>query len=152
MVTIRAIAAGDAVAAAELARQLGYERTAAQIAGWIAGLAGRENEQQAFVACRGEEVIGWIEVAMQRHLQSDEFALIGGLVVKEGVRSAGIGGQLCRHAERWAAARAVKAMRVTSRSTREAAHRFYERDGYERVKMSVVFEKALAGVDAETAT
>jgi GNAT superfamily N-acetyltransferase len=151
VVTIRAIAAGDAVAACELTRQLGYERTPAQISGWIAGLAGREREQQAFVACRGDEVIGWIEVAMQRHLQSDEFALIGGLVVKDGARSSGVGGQLCRHAERWAAECGVKAMRVTSRSTREAAHRFYERDGYERVKMSVVFEKALEGAGPETA-
>jgi len=143
VVMIRAIAAGDAVAAAELARQLGYERTPEKIAGWITGLGGREHEQQAFVACMDDEVVGWIEVAMQRHLQTDEFALIGGLVVKEGVRSAGIGGQLCRHAERWAAERGLKAMRVTSRSTREEAHRFYLRDGYRQVKMSCVFEKPL---------
>jgi hypothetical protein len=32
---------------------------------------------------------------------------------------------------------------VTSRSTREDAHRFYLRDGYERIKTSAVFEKVL---------
>jgi len=143
MVAIRAIAVEDADAVAELSGQLGYERTPAQIAGWIAALAGREHEQQAFVACAGNAVVGWIEVARQRHLQSDESALIGGLVVKEGVRSAGIGRELCRHAERWAAEKGVKAMRVTSRSTRERAHGFYLRDGYRQVKMSCVFEKPL---------
>jgi predicted N-acetyltransferase YhbS len=143
MVAIRALAVKDADAVAELTRQLGYERTPAQIAGWIEALAGREDEQHAFIACIGDEVVGWIEVAIVRHLQNEPFALIGGLVVKESLRSTGIGGQLCRHAEKWAAEKDVTLMRVTSRSTREAAHRFYERDGYRRVKMSVVFEKAL---------
>jgi len=145
MVVIRAIAIGDAEAVAELARQLGYERTEAQIVDWVRALAGREHEQQAFVACMGEAVVGWIEVATVRHLQSDAHGLIGGLVVKEGVRGAGMGRELCRHAERWVAERGLTAMRVTSRSTRERAHLFYERDGYRRVKMSVVFEKDLCG-------
>jgi predicted N-acetyltransferase YhbS len=148
MVTIRAITVEDAAVASELTRQLGYERSAAQIVAWIGALAGREHDQQAFVACIGDEVVGWVEVALQRHLQSDECALIGGLVVKDGIRNEGIGRQLCLHAERWAAEKGVKVVRVTSRSTREASHRFYERDGYQRVKLSVVFEKALAGTEA----
>jgi len=32
---------------------------------------------------------------------------------------------------------------VTSRMSREGAHRFYLREGYERVKTSAVFEKIL---------
>ena len=139
MVAIRAIVAEDAAAVAELVRQLGYERAPAQIAGWIEGLAGREHEQQAFVACMGDEVVGWIEVALERRLQSDACGHIGGLVVKEGSRSAGIGRQLCRYAERWVAEKGVMVMRVTSRSTRERAHGFYVRDGYLQVKMSCVF-------------
>jgi GNAT superfamily N-acetyltransferase len=142
-VAIRAIAVEDAVAVAELVRQLGYERTPAQIAGWITELAGREHEQQAFVACMGDEVVGWIEVVLERRLQTEACGHIGGLVVKEGERSAGIGRELCRHAERWVAEKGVTAMRVTSRSTRERAHGFYLRDGYRQVKMSCVFEKTL---------
>jgi len=148
MVQIRAIAVEDSDAVAVLTRQLGYERTAAQIADWIEALAGREHEQQAFVACNGDEVVGWIEVALQRHLQSDESALIGGLVVKDGLRGAGIGRELCRHAENWAADKGVRLMRVTSRSTRERAHQFYLRDGYKQVKSSCVFEKAMDGTDS----
>jgi len=143
MAAIRPIAVEDAKAVAELVLQLGYERTPVQIADWIAGLAGREREQQAFVACIRDEVVGWIEVAMQRHLQSDEFALIGGLVVKEGCRGGGVGRRLCEEAERWAREQGSRVMRVTSRSTRERAHAFYLRDGYIQVKMSCVFEKPL---------
>jgi len=145
MVAIRTIAVEDAAAVAELVQQLGYERTPAQIAGWIKGLDGREHEQQAFVACAGNEVVGWVEVALERRLQSDPCGHIGGLVVKEGMRSAGIGRQLCRHAERWVAKSGVAVLRVTSRSTRERAHRFYLRDGYLQVKTSCVFEKPLSG-------
>jgi hypothetical protein len=34
-------------------------------------------------------------------------------------------------------------MQVRSRMSRERAHRFYEREGYEQVKTSVVFRKPL---------
>ena len=143
MTVIRPIAVEDAEAVAELVLQLGYERTPAQIADWIAALAGREHEQQAFVACVGNEVVGWIEVAVVRHLQNEPFALIGGLVVKEGYRDGGVGRRLCEEAERWAHEQGSRVMRVTSRSTRERAHAFYLRDGYIQVKMSCVFEKSL---------
>ena len=149
MVAIRAIAVEDAEAVAELVGQLGYERTPAQIAGWIAELTGREQEQRAFVACMGDEVVGWIEVALERRLQYEACGHISGLVVKEGVRCGGIGRQLCRHAEQWVAEQGVMVMRVLSRSTRERAHQFYLRDGYCQVKMSCVFEKSLGGTEQQ---
>jgi GNAT superfamily N-acetyltransferase len=145
MVAIRAMAVEDAASVAELTGELGYERTLAQIAGWVQGLAGREHQQQAFVACIGDEVVGWIEVAVEHRLATDACGHIGGLVVKEGVRSVGIGLQLCRHAERWVTEQGVALMRVTSRSTRERAHGFYLRDGYHFVKQSHVFEKPMRG-------
>jgi GNAT superfamily N-acetyltransferase len=152
MVAIRAMVVEDADSVAELTRQLGYERTPAQIAGWVQGLAGRERQQQVFVACMGDEVVGWIEVALEHRLASDACGHIGGLVVKEGVRSAGIGLQLCRHVEGWVAEQGVALMRVYSRSTRERAHSFYLRDGYHMVKQSHVFEKPMRGTAAQPAT
>ena len=82
---------------------------------------------------------------MERRLQYEPYALIGGLVVKEGFRGHGVGKRLCEEAERWGRDCGCRIIRVTSRSTREDTHRFYERDGYRRIKMSVVFEKPLAG-------
>lgn len=132
---------GDAEAAAELTKQLGYDRSAAEIRAWIRDAATRPSEQVAFVACVDGQVAGWIEVSIERRLQSEPFAMIGGLVVRDGERGSGIGRQLCQRAEAWAWERGLGNVRVTSRSTREGAHRFYLRDGYEQVKTSLVFEK-----------
>ena len=138
---IRDMEPGDAAAVAELCRQLGYERITEQIRAWIADAASRKGEQAAFVACVQGQVAGWIEVSIERRLQSEPFAMIGGLVVRDGERGRGIGRRLCRRAEKWAWDHELTTVRVTSRSTREAAHRFYLRDGYEQVKTSLVFEK-----------
>ena len=140
-VHVRGMELSDAKVVAELIGQLSYQRTAEDVLAWISGV--RPEMQAAFVACVADEVVGWIEVSMERRLQNAPFALIGGLVVREGMRSLGIGRRLCEEAERWCAERGASTVRVTSRSTREAAHRFYLRDGYELVKTSMVFEKRL---------
>lgn len=140
---IRPIRPEDAPFAAGLAGQLGYTRTPEQIHRWIEQLVLR-TDQAAFVAELNEEIVGWIEVSVARHMQSDAFGLIGGLVVKDGLRGAGIGRRLCQEAERWTREQGIDQIRVTSRSTREAAHRFYLRDGYRQVKVSMIFEKTLA--------
>ncbi len=102
-------------------------------------------EQAAFVACLCDEVIGSIKVSKREHrLQSPPFALIGGLVVKDGLR-----GQRYRSAALpngrtlGVGIGEYPTVRVTSRSTRTDAHRFYLNDGYESVKVSHVFEKKL---------
>ena len=140
-VTVRAMEARDADVVAVLTAQLGYQRTPEEVLAWLRAADG--GCQVAFVAEMAGEVVGWIEVSLERRLQSDAFGLIGGLVVKEGCRGAGIGRRLCEQAEEWSEGRGVKKIRVTSRSTREDAHRFYLRDGYEQTKVSMVFEKVL---------
>jgi predicted N-acetyltransferase YhbS len=138
--TVRTIAPTDAAAACRLCEQLGYQRDEHAILEWIERLAAIREFQAAFVACMGDEVVGWIEVSIEHRLQYPPFALIGGLVVKDGIRGQGIGRQLCARAEAWAWQRPVDTVRVTSRSTRLGAHRFYLRDGYRQVKTSLVFE------------
>lgn len=137
---IRQMEPSDAQAVSLLIAQLGYRRTSEQVIEWIAA-TGTSSQQAAFVACLSGEVVGWIEISIERRLQSSPFALIGGLVVKDGVRGQGIGRELCRRAEEWSWERGVETVRVTSRSTRPDAHRFYVRDGYRVVKTSMVFEK-----------
>ena len=138
--TVRTMAPSDAAAVSRLCEQLGYRRDEQAILVWIERLAAAPERQAAFVACMGDEVVGWIEVSIERRLQYPPFALIGGLVVKDGIRGQGIGRQLCARAEDWAWERPVDIVRVTSRSTRLEAHRFYLRDGYREVKTSLVFE------------
>ena len=88
-------------------------------------------------------MVGWIDLSVEYHLQSEPAVLIGGLVVGESARGRGIGRQLCEAAEDWTRARGVARLRVRSNVIRERAHSFYLRDGYARVKTSAVFEKIL---------
>ena len=76
----------DAEAVAELVAQLGYQRTPEQVRLWIRGLGSRP-EQAAFVAELDGEIVAWIDVSLERRLQSEVFGLIGGLVVRDGLRS-----------------------------------------------------------------
>jgi GNAT superfamily N-acetyltransferase len=138
---LREIEPQDAGQVSLLVTQLGYQRTPAQVGLWIAQSDARR--QMAFVATSEAEIIGWIEVELIHHLQSAPFVLIGGLVVKDGVRGLGVGRSLCEQAESWARGRGVETVRVTSRSTRTDAHRFYLRDGYQLNKTSLVFEKEI---------
>jgi len=137
--SLRQIEPRDAPAVSLLTQQLGYSRTVQQILEWIASV--NSGQQAAFVACIGGSVTGWIEVSIERRLQAAPFALIGGLVVAEEFRGRGIGRELCRRAENWAWQHGIQRVRVTSRSTRLDAHRFYLGDGFQLVKTSLVFEK-----------
>jgi GNAT superfamily N-acetyltransferase len=141
-IKVRPIHANDAELVAELVTQLGYERTPEQVRHWVQELDSRR-DQACFVAELNAEVVAWIDVSLEHHLQSEVFGLIGGLVVRDGLRNAGIGRRLCEQAEVWTRQEGATKIRVTSRSTREAAHRFYLRDGYRQSKISMVFEKAL---------
>ena len=142
-VAIRAMRVEDAEAVALLCGQLGYERTVEQVRRWVAGMD--EATQAAFVACVEGEVMGWIETAIVRHLAEDAYALICGLVVKDGVRGCGVGQALCEYVEAWAPARGLKKVRVASRVTRPRAHEFYRRLGFRDVKTSLVLDKECAG-------
>ncbi len=141
MLEIREMRAEDAEEVAALTAQLGYERTPVEIRRWIVELRSVERRQAAFVACHGAVVVGWVEVSLERRLQSMDFALIGGLVVSQEHRGHGIGKRLCDCAAEWSWEHGAAKLRVTSRSTRADAHRFYVREGFEPVKTSMVFEK-----------
>ena len=138
---IRPMEPRDATEVCVLIQQLGYDRPHNQVAIWIKSLTNRAEQQSAFVACFAGEVVGWIEISIEHRLQSPPFALIGGLVVKDGFRGQQIGLRLCERAEAWSWERGICKVRVTSRSSRTDAHRFYLRNGYRPAKVSHVFEK-----------
>lgn len=140
-IQIRPIQSEDAGMVAALAAQLGSTRTAIAVSAWIAALRD-DKSQAAFVACLGKQVVGWVEVSIQQRIQSMPYALIGGLVVAENIRNQGVGRNLCAQAEQWAWEHGMHKIRVTSRSSRDGAHRFYLRRGYLETKTSIVFEKA----------
>ena len=139
---IREIDVADAEAAARLSEELGYPTTPQVMAVRIQRLA-HLADRVVFVACLSQSVVGWIDVGVVHHVQADPYVEIGGLVVSSAHRSAGIGQKLIQRAEEWARNRRVATMVVRSRIARQDAHRFYVREGYEKMKTSVVFSKVL---------
>jgi GNAT superfamily N-acetyltransferase len=141
---IRTARLDDAAAIAAMSGQLGYPATTEQIRGRLEVVLNRE-DMGTFVAEEEGVVVGWIHMFGCERIESEPSAEIGGLVVADGHRGAGLGAQLVAAGERWAQGRDYGAVRVRSNVLREHAHRFYQREGYEPVKRQTVFLKTLAG-------
>ncbi len=141
-VSIREISVEDAAAVARLTGQLGYPVTVEAMQQRIATLINLR-DHVVYAACMGDSVVGWIDVRIAHHLQSEPCGEIGGLVVDRQFRSRGIGALLVATGERWVAEQTIAKIRVRSRIEREAAHRFYLRLNYSRTKTSAVFVKTL---------
>jgi GNAT superfamily N-acetyltransferase len=136
--------AEDVDRVAGLATQLGYPAGPADVAPRFAELTAHPAEHAVLVATDdADRVVGWIHVAQVRSIVTSDVAMIGGLVVGDGARSAGIGAGLVAAAEAWARDHGARTMTVRSRTERARAHRFYERQGYVPVKLSHVFEKPI---------
>jgi GNAT superfamily N-acetyltransferase len=139
---IREITLADAEAASWLSAELGYSTPPGVISQRIEAIA-KLTDHAVYVCCLAEEVVGWIDVGVVRHLQAEPRAEIGGLVVSSRLRSGGIGRRLLARAEEWALQQGLKSVIVRSRIAREAAQRFYLREGYEQIKTQAVFTKML---------
>jgi len=137
---IREATASDAAALAALSTQLGYPAQPGEAAERLTALG---PEGTVLVAEEGGAVLGWIHVCGIRFFQSPPFAEVGGLVVNEAARGKGVGKLLLEAGARWAAERGYRKLRVRSNVVREDAHRFYEREGFRRVKTQAVFDRGL---------
>ena len=143
MVEIRTARAEDAPAIARLAGQLGYPSTVRDIEQRLETVF-EDKDNIVLVATKPEGgIAGWIHVAVTVFIEEDTIAEIGGLVVDEGNRSAGIGQALLQAAEDWAKERGIRTLRVHSNVLRERAHVFYERHGFKVEKQQKVFVKRL---------
>jgi GNAT superfamily N-acetyltransferase len=141
-VRIRPPLPADAPALAALAGELGYPTDPEALLGRLAAV--HPTDAAVIVSTDAEDqATGWCHVELHRSLVEPISALILGLVVGEGHRSTGIGAALLAAAESWARARSCKRLVVATRITRERAHRFYAREGYEVSKTSYFLTKAL---------
>jgi GNAT superfamily N-acetyltransferase len=135
---------GDAAAVAELTTQLGYPVDGPTQRRRIEDVLEASSHHGLLVAVDNADApVGWIHVERIRYLEGDDTANVGGLVVGDGHRSAGIGAALLEAAEAWATEQGCRRMIVRSRVSRERAHRFYERHGYAEYKTSRTFAKEL---------
>jgi GNAT superfamily N-acetyltransferase len=141
-VLIREMSAQDSNMVAELSGELGYPANAHEIAERFDRLAS-SSARAVFVACDGEAVVGWIEVAIVHHLASAVFGEVKALVVSHASSGRGVGQLLIKRAEEWIANCGVRRVVVRSRTIRTEAHQFYVKNGYTEWKRQVVFSKEI---------
>ncbi|MDH4334002.1 MAG: GNAT family N-acetyltransferase [Chloroflexota bacterium] len=141
-VSVRPPRPSDAGVLASLAGELGYPTDPETLLGRLAAL--HPADAAVMVATDATDApIGWCHVELRRSLVAPLSALVAGLVITAAHRSSGIGAELLDAAERWARERNCARLVVATRVTRERAHRFYLREGYEIAKTSHLFEKRL---------
>jgi GNAT superfamily N-acetyltransferase len=147
--SIRPARVTDAGDVARLTGQLGYELAASDAVVRLARILSRP-DQQFLVADVDGHPIGWLHATMAEFLEAEPFVVIAGLVVDDSHRRKGIGRQLVRHAEEWAAQRGCSIVRLWSSAVRTQTHQFYERLGYTNIKTQYSFVKPLDGAGRET--
>jgi GNAT superfamily N-acetyltransferase len=140
---IRRAKSSDAPRLAELAGELGYPATAAQLRQRFLAIKPVSGHAVFVAESMKDGVVGWLHVSRQPLLEVEIRAEVNGLVVAEGHRSLGAGALLLAAAEDWARKHGCKSMSVRSNVIRERAHKFYERNGYEHYKTQKSFRKPL---------
>jgi GNAT superfamily N-acetyltransferase len=139
---IRRARPSDVARLAELAGELGYPTTTAEMRTRFRRVKPAATNV-IFVAEDGGEVIGWTHVSVSHLLEVPLRAEINGLIVSEKTRSRGTGARLLEAAEAWARTKKCEGMSVRSNVIRDRAHSFYERNGYEHYKTQKAFRKPL---------
>lgn len=83
------------------------------------------------LAFSGNEPVGFLSLHIQNLLHhGGPIGEIQEMFVLEGARSLGVGKKLIDEIKRFANERGILQLEVTSSFRREAAHRFYEREGF----------------------
>lgn len=137
-VEVRRALPDDAGDICRLTPQLGYETGEQELRARLEGFAG--DDHRVLLAVGDGRVVGWIHVALRASVESAAWSEILGFVVDQDARGQGIGTRLLRAGGDWAAGRGVDRMRVRSKSSRRAAHRFYEARGFRFVKEQRVMD------------
>jgi GNAT superfamily N-acetyltransferase len=126
----------------KLSGQLGYPLSNDQIEKNINEIIASENHA-AFVAFYNQKIVGWVYAFRAILIETKPFIEIGGLIVDENFRNAGIGKKLIEKIKDWALENAINEVRVRSNILRNAAHKFYLNNGFTEIKQQKVFRIVL---------
>ena len=139
---VRSACAGDTERIAVLSQQLGYPESQEEVQRRLNQIQ-QDQQHAVYVAELSGRVVGWVHVYVCQLVVADPQAEIGGLVVDESHRHCGIGRLLMQQAERWGREKGCWAVYLRSHVVCKDAHAFYKGIGYNNVKTSMVFRKAL---------
>src|SRR5271156_3580193 len=101
-VVIRLARASDALRLAELAGQLGYPTTAAEMTKRLRKLKPASQNALFVAESPTAGVVGWAHVSVTHLVEVGTRAELNGLIVAEGQRSLGAGAHLLKAVEDWA--------------------------------------------------
>jgi len=142
-VAVRAPRDDDIAAIADQAGQLGYPVEPDELRRRLEAVAASDDAAVLVATDPQDAAIGWLHVELKRTLVAPLSAQIMALVVDERARGEGVGAELVRAAEAWAAAHGCQRLTVATRVTRERAHQFYQREGFSLDKTSHIFGEPL---------
>lgn len=131
----------DAADLSALCRELGYPSTVKQVEARMCLLD--DPERTLLVAESEGHLAGFIDVHVQRVVEADPYAEVGGLVVEAGRRGEGLGAALLAAAAEWSRGRGLAAMWIRANLAREGAHDFYAAVGCRSAKDQRVYEYPL---------
>ena len=138
---IRGARPDDAAALADLSTQLGYPSTEQQVRERLCLLG--DPERELLVADAPDGLAGFIDVHVQRVVESDAYGEVGGLVIAAPNRGAGLGAALLAAAADWSRARGLERLWIRANLARVGPHEFYEAVGCRVVKDQRVYEYPL---------
>jgi GNAT superfamily N-acetyltransferase len=138
---VRVASAADAEALADLCGELGYPSTSGQVRDRLRFLA--DPERTLLVADVEGCLAGFIDVHVQRVVEADPYAEVGGLVIKAERRGEGLGAALLAAAAEWSRGRGLAVMWIRANLAREGVHDFYPAVGCRSVKDQRVYEYPL---------
>jgi len=138
---IRGATMQDAPALAELAGELGYPSSTAEMQSRLKVLLSSAHHN--VTVAEQNKVVGWAHTALIQSLESDLYAEMKGLVVTASLRGSGVGSRLVENAERWARNQGCRKMRVRTNVVRRVAVDFYSGRGYALNKRQEILDKTL---------
>jgi len=139
---IRDALPNDAALLADLATQLGHTCGESDIRNRIDPYISNP-EAKILVATLNDIVVGWLSLNTAKYFYTKPFVEISGFVVDEKERGKGIGKALLYEAERWTKENGYNILRLRTNIKRKEAHRFYENNGFKKIKEQYVYQKEL---------
>lgn len=124
------------------AQQLGYEVSESDFKNRFENLQ-FQNDHAQFVAVDEGRAIGWIHLSLIYALIEDLRTEIKAFVIDEKYRNRRIGRLMISYSREWSKSKGAKKIFLRTNIIREDAHRFYEREKFQRKKTSHIYELVL---------
>jgi N-acetylglutamate synthase-like GNAT family acetyltransferase len=142
-IMVRKAVATDLESVTTLVEQLGYPSTCAEIKDRLQMIDEDAEHQQILVVENNAAMVGLVHLQVRYTLMTEAYVEIVSCVIGEDMRGQGIGTLLLTAVEKWALTLKIHRIQLYSNALREDAHRFYYKNGYVKVKDSVMLKKIL---------